>query len=363
MAEPRRGPGWAAMRDLLQRVAVGPHGSRDLCAEDAREAMRLCLSREASDVQIGVFLIAERLKRETEEENWGFLQALVDASRVRVGPAAQVVSLADPYDGFKRVPHYGPVVAAVLASCGLPACVHGVADLAPKHGITGRQVLEAMGVPLDIGRGEASVDAAAARLADPERGAAYLDLEDYCPSLSALGELREEIAKRPFLATLDKLITPLRGAEATHLVAGFVHPGYEHLLVSMARLSGFASGLIVRGREGFIDPHVHRETEVVGFRGDADAVATTLQPKGLGLLIQSRDEDTPPLTAGSVAELWDLALHRKHRSPGALAVRLLAGASLQQAGRVPTIMRGVGLAHEAIVSGAARRRLMSIGGG
>ena len=113
--------GWETMREILSRIAIGPIGSRDLSRDDARQAMSLPLSREANDVQIGSFLLAARLKRETTDENLGFLDALVSASTIAEATAPDVVSLSDPYNGFHRAPHFAPVTASVLAACGLPS--------------------------------------------------------------------------------------------------------------------------------------------------------------------------------------------------------------------------------------------------
>ncbi len=359
-----RGPGWTEMRAFLARVAVGPSGSRDLDRAEARRALELCLRREASDVQIAVFLIAERLKRETLDENLGFLDALVAASTVVYGPAPVVCSVADPHDGFVRTPHYGPVIAAVLAACGLPAYVHGVRTLAPKHGITARQVLEHRGVALGVGSPDA-VRAAAQRLA--ERGIAYVDVEDSCPALAALMPLREEIAKRPFLATIDKLTTPLRGRPrgeggATHVVSGWVHSGYDETMAALLADQGIDSLLLIKGREGHVDPHVHRDTQTAGFRRDPEgsAVATevVLRPKSYGLLLSDAEEATPtPLDVAAVSDLWDEAVHRKKRTAPGQTVRLAAGTILAQTGHASTIMRGVGMAHQAIWSGKARELL------
>ena len=126
--------GWLAMRDILSRVAVGPKGSRNLTEDEAYNALKLCLSKEPSDIQVGVFLIAMRLKRETLDENRGFLRALREVSTIVQSPAPRVLSFCDPYDGFNRVPHFAPVVAAVLGACGLPSYVHGAWTMPPKPG-------------------------------------------------------------------------------------------------------------------------------------------------------------------------------------------------------------------------------------
>lgn len=346
-----RGEGWVHMKDILRRVAVGPKGSRDLDRGEAREAMALCLERRASDIQIGTFLVAERMKRETEEENHGFLHALEEASVISVAQVPSVVSLADPYDGYLRAPHFGPVTAAVLAACGQPTVVHGATTLPPKNGITARQVLEHMGLALGIGEGPASVSAAAKRLG--EVGVAYVDLEDFCPPLAALTTIREEIAKRPCLATLEKLITPLRGAEETHVVAGWVHAGYETLITSLLGAAGHTSVLLVKGGEGHIDPRVHTNTETTGTRPGGETFSETIEPKCYGTLI-SEAPDWGEISCESVAGAWVEALDPKHRTAPGQIVRLLVGMILSHTGRTTTIMRGVGEAHQHIASGRAR---------
>ncbi len=72
------------LREYVKRVAVGPKGSKDLTREQAADGLGICLRREASDVRIGAFLLAMRIKRETDDEYRGFLEALRgEASRVR----------------------------------------------------------------------------------------------------------------------------------------------------------------------------------------------------------------------------------------------------------------------------------------
>ncbi len=343
----------------LGRIAVGPKGSRDLGQQEAQEALARCLDRRGNDVQIGAFLLAERLKRESEAENHGFFAALIDASTIVTAPVDHVISLADPYDGFLRTPHFAPVVAAVLAACDVPAYVHGAWTLPPKGGITARQVLEARGVELDIGGGPEGVERAATRLA--ERGVAYVGLEDFCPSLSALVDIRASIAKRPFLATLEKLVTPLRGRQGTHVVSGWVHRGYEELIARLCLRRGFTSLLLVKGREGHVDPHVHDDGEVFGYLPGAEVASQAyLRPKGLGCQIAERPS-SDELTAERVSDLWDEAFDRKRRTAPGQMVRLLAGAALHQSGHASTVMRGIGVAHQAMVSGRARELLGAFG--
>lgn len=313
--------------------------------------MRLALTGDVSPVQQGAFLLAARLKRETTDENLGFLDALIASARVVSAKSPDVVSLADPYNGFTRTPHFAAPTAAVLAACGVPTYLHGGADVPPKHGLTARQVFQARGQDVGIGAGLKSVEAAASKL--DEVGVAYVDVEDFCPALAALNEVRRDIAKRPCLALLEKLVTPLRGAEHTHVVTGWVHQGYQDELVALLRDRGVTSATLVKGREGHVDPAVHKDTLVVGYNRLGEPLDLMLRPKSYGLLL-SEAPDFGALSAEVVADLWDDALHRKRRQLPGQTVRLLAGTVLTQVGKASTVMRGVGMAHEAIVSGRAR---------
>ncbi len=327
---PERSPAWERLRGVLKRVAVGPEGSQSLTEAEAHEAMALCLSREVSDIQVAVFLVAMRLKRETFAENLGMLRALEAALVPRVVDADEVVLLSDPFDGYDRVPHFGPVIAAALSACGLPAFVTGAHALPPKYGVTHRQVLEHA-----LGR----------------TGPQYLDVADFLPSLWALTPIREEMAKRTAVATLEKLVRPVQGRRATHLVSGYVHSAYEQLMVELARAQGFATALIVRGREGNVDLHTHRPTTLAGFRGDGSEVSWSLDPGELTREVPPADAET--LRVETVAAAWTAALDGQGW-PGA-QVAVTAGAILHHVGRVESFGEGAALILEGLRDGRARR--------
>ena len=81
----------AGMRTIIQRIATGPELSKDLSFDEAREAMDLVLQNRVDPVQAGVFLIALRMKRETDDENRGVLQALMDATHYATAEVEDVL--------------------------------------------------------------------------------------------------------------------------------------------------------------------------------------------------------------------------------------------------------------------------------
>jgi anthranilate phosphoribosyltransferase len=284
----------AAMRSIIQRIATGPELSKDLSREEARLGMRLVLDREVDPVQAGIFLIALRMKRETDEENEGVLQALLDATHRVTAAVDDVVDLADPYDGFNRTLPASPFLPAVLAACGVPAVSHGVEMMGPKFGVTHRQVLAAAGLAID-----ASPEQAAARLADPAIGWAYVDQQAFCPKLHALAGLRTLIVKRPAITTAEVLLGPVRGRARTHLVTGFVHKAYPRIYALLARHAGFDSALIVRGAEGGVIPALRQAGRAFYYHDKGPEQALEFGPADLGI---ERPLVAPPIAGRTQGE-------------------------------------------------------------
>ena len=90
------------MRQCIQKVATGPDYSKDLSFEEARDAMRAILTDDIDPVQTSILFIALRMKRETDEENRGILQALIDTSEHATAAVDEIVDISDPYDGYAR---------------------------------------------------------------------------------------------------------------------------------------------------------------------------------------------------------------------------------------------------------------------
>ena len=138
------------MSSIIRRIATGPELSKDISREEARAGMRFVLDGDVDPVQAGVFLIALRMKRETDDEICGVLQAIRDVTHSVTASVDEVVDIADPYDGFNRTLPASPFLPAVLAACGVAAVSHGVESMGPKYGVTHRQVLRAAGAPVDL---------------------------------------------------------------------------------------------------------------------------------------------------------------------------------------------------------------------
>jgi anthranilate phosphoribosyltransferase len=297
----------AQMHSILKRIATGPELSKDISREEARAGMRLVLDGVVDPVQAGVFLIALRMKRETDDENRGMLEAIRDATLRFTAPVDEVLDLGDPYDGYNRTLPAAPFLPAVLAACGVPTVSHGVERMGPKYGVTHRQVLAAAGLPVDL-----TPEQAAARLGDPAIGWSYVDQKAFCPKLYALTSLRTLIVKRPAITTAEVLAGPVRGRRRTHLVTGYVHKPYPRIYALLARHAGFDSALLVRGVEGGVIPGLSQTGKVFRYWDGGEETSVEFKPAELGIEQSVRapripgtsdeGEDATPLDTAAVAK-------------------------------------------------------------
>jgi anthranilate phosphoribosyltransferase len=241
--------------------------------------------------------------------------------------------------------------------------------MGPKFGITHRQVLRACGIPVDLSAGDA-----AARVAVPAIGWAYVDQKEFCPKLYRLARLRTLIVKRPAITTTETLAGPVRGRARTHLLTGFVHKPYARIYAMLARHAGFDSALIVRGVEGGVIPSLCQTGKVFRYREGGEEQAEELRPADLGFHHTVRAARIPGQAAGGTdgdhaeapPDLVEAAKAAAESGMEALAGRagpthdaLAYGAALclWHLGRCPSVSTAVDAVRQVLASGKALEHL------
>ncbi len=277
-----------ALRQCIQKVATGPEYSKDLSLEEAHQAMSAILEDNADQVQAAVFLIALRMKRETDAENKGILHAIKDVCNIVTAEVDELIDIADPYDGYSRGVPVSAFLPALLAECGLPAVSHGLESVGPKYGVTHRMVLRASGLNVDL-----SPEAAAKRIEDPDIGWAYVDQKDSTPALHDLVSLRQRIVKRPVITTVEVLTGPIRAKSKTHLLTGYVHKAYPPIYAELARYSDFDSAIIVRGVEGGIIPSLKQEAKIHFYHDKGEESSIKIDPSDCQIQQKTRAVPIP----------------------------------------------------------------------
>lgn len=360
------------MRSVIQRVATGPELSKNISYEEARAVTNAILDGSADPVQAAVFLIGLRMKRETDDEVKGVLDALREQTVQVKTDCKEVVAMSEPYNGFNRTLQGSLFVLPVLAACGVSVYSHGVELGGPKFGVTHHTTLRALG-----GNPLASVDETRKRLEDPDIGWGYIDQSVFCPNLHAQTDLRIRIVKRPVFSTTEVLLSPLTGAEKTHLVTGYVHKPYRDVYSMLAKHAGFDTLLLVRGTEGGVIPSFRSRAHVVRYTPSIEQTELDIELEELDLLRDYRAEDVPddmtpatpsPDTIGMVWDIESLAglCAKKGRNAlqgetGAIQDAAVLGAALVlwHSSVASDMQEATRMAREAINSGKAYQHLQA----
>jgi anthranilate phosphoribosyltransferase len=221
----------------LKNIGRGKDGARALDQPQACDLMSRVLDGEVSDLEVGAFAMAMRIKGESTDELAGFLDA-VHARCVPISTIQPMVVLPS-YNGARRLPNLTTLLALLLAQDGVPVLVHG-----PLHDpgrVTTAEIFHDLGLP--VAHDGTDVPHAWAR-----HEPVFMPTEVLCPPLARLLDVRRVIGLRNAGHTVAKLIDPTRGGAALR-VCNHTHPEYGQSLTAFLQRSA-ANAVLLRGTEG-----------------------------------------------------------------------------------------------------------------
>ena len=307
------GAGRARFRELIGKVGSGEHTSTGLSRDEAREAMDLMLQGQVSDAQMGAFLIAHRIRRPLPIELTGMLDSYRRHGPTLATPGRRALCFGVPYDGRSRTAPVLPLTALVLASTGLPVILHGGDPMPVKYGVTLAELFAALGIDWS----GHSLPALQERL--NRHNLALTHQPDHFPLAQRLLPVRDEIGKRPPVASLELLWTPHGGEHL--LVSGFVHPPTEKRAWEALAAAGETDVLTVKGLEGSVDLPTTRAGITARLRAGREPERILLHPRDHGIRAEDvawhdlptwRDQALRALQGeGPLADalLWNLAAY------------------------------------------------------
>ena len=217
----------------LKEIGRGAKGARPLSREQAADLLGQVLDGRCSELEVGAFCIAMRIKGETAEEMAGFLDA-TEARLQKLPAASRPVVVLPSYNGARKLPVLTPLLAGLLARKGLPVLIHGMSTEDAR--VSSRAVM----------------DAVSARLYSDGRamghgGLHFVPTEQLLPGLARLLDARRRIGLRNPAHSLVKLMNPVAGRAL--VVSSYTHPEYaESMTATLALTRGNA--LLLRGTEG-----------------------------------------------------------------------------------------------------------------
>ncbi|MES2247224.1 MAG: DNA-binding protein YbiB [Pseudomonadota bacterium] len=254
----------------IKEIGRGARGARPLTREQACDLFGQVLDGTVTDLEIGGFCLAMRIKGETPEEMAGFL----DATHARLNPVTTrggPLIVLPSYNGARKLPVLTPLLALLLAREGLAVLVHGSASETSR--VLASNVLSALDMPPMT-----TLSPIAAGQVD------FAPTELLNPALKRLLDVRRVVGLRNPGHSVVKLMRPTTGPCV--VVASYTHPEYARTMGETFELTGMTA-LLSRGLEGEVVSDPRRTAQIDGFvRGvrselQAQAAGTAADVPGL----------------------------------------------------------------------------------
>ena len=232
----------------IKEIGRGKDGARPLLREQATDLMSQVLDGTVTDLEVGAFCLAMRIKGETPDEMAGFLDAV--RSRMNLIPdGGTPVVVLPSYNGARKLPLLTPLLAMLLAREGVAVLIHGTPTENSRIFVS--EVLEALYIP-----------AQAAPKSITLGELAFVPTEVLCPALKRLLDVRRVVGLRNPAHSLVKLMNPCVGKAL--IVSSYTHPEYA---VSMAQTFELThtNALLLRGTEGEVVADARRVPQMDAF--------------------------------------------------------------------------------------------------
>ncbi len=328
----------AGLGDVLHRLARGERLDR----ASARAAMDVVMRGDATDTQIGAFLMALALRGETAEEIAGAAESLrAHGRRFETERRPLVDTCGTGGDGAGTF-NISTATAFVVAGAGIGVAKHGNRSISSQCGSA--DVLEALGARIEL-------DENMAQRCLEEASFVFLFAPAYHPAARHAAGPRRELGMRTLFNLLGPLCNP---APVTHQVMGIFAPEHRNTAATVLGLLGLERAMVVHGDGGLDEIALSGPTGTSEWR-DGAVGEGVIDPRELGL-------ETVPVEAlaGGDAET-NAAIIRSvfEGEPGPMrdVVCLNSAAVFYVTGKAETLSEGLEQAREIVDRGGARDAL------
>ena len=316
-----------------------------LQADEAEAVTQQIMLGQATEAQIGAYLMALRMKGETTDEIVGSARAMrANALRVPVQTAPEALLDTCGTGGDKSGTfNISTTVAFVAAGAGVKVAKHG--NRAASSLCGSADVLSELGVNLELTPEQVGqcVD---------EVGIGFLFAAKLHPAMRHVGPARKQLGVRTIFNILGPLTNP---AGAKNQLMGVFAADLTDFLAHVLHALGSRSALIVSGYGG-LDELTTTGPNQISRLHDGQVTTFNLDPLSLGLPLANIHDllgGDAPHNAAILRGVLDGSLRDAKRD----VVLLNAAAALWAADRVASMEEGLRLAGRTIDSGAALAKL------
>jgi len=320
-------------------------GQRDLSEETMSQMIMEILSGNITHSQIGAFMGALSTKGETFEELMGAAKAMRrKATRIQTTQSVVLDTCGTGGDGTNTF-NVSTTTAFVVAGCGVTVAKHGNRSVSSQCGSA--DLLEALGINLNL-------DPEMVEEGIREINIGFLFAPLYHGAMKFAVVARKEVGIRSIFNMLGPLTNP---AGANCQLLGVYAPELTEMFAQALKGMGTRRAFVVHGHDGLDEISLCAPTRISELN-DGKIKTYDLSPDKFF----NQTVDIQDLAGGNPSE--NAAITRQilkgEKGPKRDIVLLNAGAALVAAGTATDIKAGIGIAGEAIDSGAASDKLQEL---
>ena len=333
------------MKEALNRIA----SNLDLSRDEMKQVMRIVMNGEATDAQIGAFLMGLRLKSETIDEITGateVMRELATGVTVKAEPLIDIVGTGGDGSNLFNV---SSASAFVVAAAGGYVAKHGNRGVSSKSGSA--DLIEKAGINLNM------TPEQVARCIE-QIGVGFMFAPAHHGAMKHAIGPRKELGCRTIFNILGPMTNP--AGVKRQLLGVFTRELCRPMAEVLQRL-GSEHIMVVCSKDGLDEISLAGPTHVAELK-DGEITEYDITPEDLGIKSQSLVGLTVDSSEDSL-KLIRAAFGRGHDEMAEKArdlIALNAGAAIYVAGLATTPKGGVDLALDAIGSGLAAGKMSEL---
>ena len=322
-----------ALKPLLSSLAAGQRLTRD----QTEAAFGSLLSGQATQAQMGAFLMALCLRGETVDEITGAVAAMRARMIPVAAPAGAMDIVGTGGDGHGTY-NVSTLAAIITAACGVPVAKHGNRAASSRSGSS--DVLTALGVT--VGLAPEGTERCLA-----ETGLCFMSAQTHHASMRHIAAARSELGVRTIFNLLGPLSNP---AGVTRLLVGVFSADWLDPLAQVLGALGAERAWLVHGSDGLDEITTTGPTTVVEWC-NGTIRRFEIAPEDIGLprvsLAELKGGDPEHNAAALRAVLTG------SKGPYRDIACFNAAAALVVAGKAEDLAEGLDLADDALARGRA----------
>ncbi|HEY5563273.1 MAG TPA: anthranilate phosphoribosyltransferase [Clostridiaceae bacterium] len=328
------------LQESLQKVSL----RKDLVFEEAYGSMLDLMSGEASDAQIGAFLVALKVKGESIDEIAGLAKGMREKA-VKVKASGNIIDTCGTGGDRAGTFNISTTAAFVIAGAGVKVAKHGNRSISSKSGSA--DVLVALGISI-----ESEIHVIEKEL--EEIGIAFLFAPRIHTSMKHVMKARKDLAMPTVFNILGPLTNPV---DLTGQVMGIYRRDLVLPLARVLRKLGRKNAVVVNGGGNIDEASLSNDNYVAILNGNIieerqiDSKSYGLDYADNSMLLGGSPEENAKIT---------ISILSGGKGPHRDVVLLNSALGLITSGTVETIEEGIKIAEESIDSGKALAKLIKL---